>query len=681
MIKKLILLSFIIFSSLFSNNLITKSESNYLSDRKYLSVYVAKNIEPLQFIGNDEKYRGVDIDLIKIICKNLGIKPIFYSEKFKKKEADIFTSISKNEFELDNCYHTNTIYQINNYVLFHNFDESQKEIKNIYLASTTISQKLLQKKYPKADIYVSKMFKDSFYKFKSDKSSILVYNNFNSEALKDLSVKNKEHYFREELFAPINVEIYVRNKNTTLLNILQREIYILSFNNEIVKIFDKWTNFETVKINILSHKKIILYLTVVNLLILVIFILLRLYYNRNFKRFIKIINDYKSKEDNLVHSLEEKDRFIERGEEHYNDFLDNIYSIIIRYDLNGNILYANKQIESILNYQSNKIIGKNLLDFFPENVANELISAFGRTYDSDESKELTLLTAENLEKIFEYKFIFSENNAGDIIINCLLKDVTETKQLQMKLDAYNNELESMIQQRTARLKQSEQRFKSVVEATSDGIVLLDRNKFLFANKAFLAISGYTKNEIFHGLMRFSHLIHKDTYNKLREYFFAVTKLKNKEYKIETSIVNKNLEEILCEITFTSAFYLDREVLLGIIRDITVKKMVEKEKLAKEKLMTITQLSVTTNDRINSPLMTIQGYIELLQKILNDDNQKVNRILRIMNESVEEISSIMGKLQSLNKIIYKDYKLENEVMLDLDNILEEKGDNRNGKNDR
>ena len=73
------------------------------------------------------------------------------------------------------------------------------------------------------------MFKDSFFKFKSDKSSILVYNNFNSEALKDLSVKNKEHYFREELFAPINVEIYVRNKNTTLLNILQREIYILSF--------------------------------------------------------------------------------------------------------------------------------------------------------------------------------------------------------------------------------------------------------------------------------------------------------------------------------------------------------------------------------------------------------------------------------------------------------------------
>jgi len=52
----------------------------------------------------------------------------------------------------------------------------------------------------------------------------------------------------------------------------------------------------------------------------------------------------------------------------------------------------------------------------------------------------------------------------------------------------------------------------------------------------------------------------------------------------------------------------------------------------------------------------------------------------MKESVEEISLIMNKLQSLHKIIYKDYKLKDEKMLDLDIILEEKGEDKNGKND-
>ncbi len=679
---KKIILSFVFLSflALFSENILTKSGKNFLKNRNYLSIFVAKNIEPLEFIGEDDNFRGVNIDILNDICKDIGIKPFFFCDLAKKDDADIFTTISKENFSSENCYHTTVLYRIDNYILYHAYEDSKKEIKTIYLNSLTISQKLLKNKFPDANIVVGKMFNDSFYKFKSDKSSVLIYNNFNSEMLTALSVKNKEHYFRKEIFDPINIRIYVRNHNSVLLNILQKEIYALNFKNTIQNTFDKWINFESEKINIITREKIIFYLTIINVLILVIFILLRLYYNRNFKRFIKIIEDYRLKEKDLINQLKEKENFIEKREDHYNDFLENIYSIIIRYDLNGNVLYANKRIETILNYQSSKVIGKNLFDLFPEKVANELISAFGRSYHSDEVEELTLFTAENLEKVFKYKFIFTENNAGEIIINCLLKDVTETKQLQMKLDAYNNELESMIQQRTSRLKQSEQRFKSVVEATSDGIILLDKNKFLFANKAFFDISGYTKNEIFHGLMRFSHLIHKDTYNQLREYFFDVTKLKNKEFKLETSIINKNQEEILCEITFTSAFYLDREVLLGVMRDITVKKMVEKEKLAKEKLMTITQLSVTTNDKINSPLMTIQGYVELLQKILKDDNPKVIKILRIMKESVEEISLIMNKLQSLNKIIYKDYKLENEIMLDLDNILEEKGDDKNGKND-
>ncbi len=678
--KSLIVLFLITFSTLIAKNFLTKSGKDFLNNRNYLSVFVSKNLEPLQFIGDNNQYSGIDIDIIKKMCNNIGITPIFFSDVSKKDEADIFTTMVSQDFSHENYYHTTTLYQINHYIVYHTFEDSKNDVQNIYLPSTTISQKLLRLKFPNANIYVDKMFKESFYKFKSDKNGVLIYNNFYSETLANLSAKNKEHYFRKELIEPMNVKICVRNKNVTLLNIIQKEVYVLSFNNEIMNIVTKWTKFESKKINILYQKRIIIYFTIVNILILIIFIILRFHYNKNFKRFVKIINDYKQKEKNLLDSLEEKKKLIEKSEDSYNDFLENIYSIVIRYDLNGNVLYVNKQIETILNDKSTKIIGKSLFDIFPENVANEMISAFGRSDSSEETEGLILSTTENLEKVFKYKFILTKNIAGEIIINCLLKDVTETKQLQMKLDAYNNELESMIQQRTARLKQSEQRFKSVVEATSDGIILLDKNRFLFANSAFLRISGYSKNEIFHGLMRFSHIIPKEAYNKLREYFFDVTKLKDKEFKIETSIINKKQEEILCEITFTSAFYSDREVLIGVIRDITAQKMAEKEKLAKEKLMTITQLSVTTNDRINSPLLTIQGYVELLKKIKGNDNPKIAGILDIMEKSVEEISSIMSKLQSLNKIIYKDYKLEDEVMLDLDNVLEEKGDDKNGKND-
>ena len=76
-----------------------------------------------------------------------------------------------------------------------------------------------------------------------------------------------------------------------------------------------------------------------------------------------------------------------------------------------------------------------------------------------------------------------------------------------------------------RLRASEERFRALVENSSDGIILLDRDgRVFYASPAVTRILGYDVDEVV-GLDAFN-LIHPDDFDYAREHFNAVSAVEN-----------------------------------------------------------------------------------------------------------------------------------------------------------
>jgi PAS domain S-box-containing protein len=100
------------------------------------------------------------------------------------------------------------------------------------------------------------------------------------------------------------------------------------------------------------------------------------------------------------------------------------------------------------------------------------------------------------------------------------------------------------------------------------------------------------------------------------------------------------------------------------KDISMSKRLEKELIKTEKLRVITQLAVTANDQINTPLGVILGYSQFLKRKVEILSSEDHQFLDIIIGQVYKIKDIMNQLRQLSEPMVKDYAIEGVTMLDL-----------------
>jgi PAS domain S-box-containing protein len=119
-------------------------------------------------------------------------------------------------------------------------------------------------------------------------------------------------------------------------------------------------------------------------------------------------------------------------------------------------------------------------------------------------------------------------------------------------------------------------------------------------------------------------------------------------------------------TYSSIVNSRKEVIgLSVVeKDISTAKRLEKELIKTEKLRVITQLAVTANDQINTPLGVILGYSQFLRQKIQSLCLEDQNFLDIIMSQVYKIKDIMNQLRQLSEPMVKDYAIEGVTMLDL-----------------
>lgn len=177
-------------------------------------------------------------------------------------------------------------------------------------------------------------------------------------------------------------------------------------------------------------------------------------------------------------------------------------------------------------------------------------------------------------------------------ITCVATDITERKLAE------------------AALRQSEERFSAAFHLSPVIMAIMDRNRYLDVNEAWLQTFGYSREEVLSRIPSELNL-----WVNRKEFEENITALvKNKHlYNYELSYWNKD-GEIRTGLASSEAINIDgAECYLHIMIDITQQKQIENEIARLDRLNLIGEMAAGIAHEIRNPMATVRGFIQLLKE--------------------------------------------------------------------
>ncbi|MBI1910778.1 MAG: PAS domain S-box protein [Deltaproteobacteria bacterium] len=236
------------------------------------------------------------------------------------------------------------------------------------------------------------------------------------------------------------------------------------------------------------------------------------------------------------------------------------------------------------------------------------------------------------------------------------------------------------EEKNSALKRSEERFRGLVETTSDWVWEIDKDGlYTYASPRILTILGYRPEEII-GQSPFG-LMPPEEEKRVRELFNKIVSAKAPFENLENVNLHKDGRRVVLETSGAPFFDVKGNLLgyRGIDRDITLRKQAEEEKmniqaqlLQSEKLASIGQLAAGVAHEINNPvgfvssnLNTLSGYTKSLSDILLMYDRMTEAV---REERLEEAKTILDEIEK--------FKVESDIEFavnDISNIVFESRD--------
>jgi len=201
-----------------------------------------------------------------------------------------------------------------------------------------------------------------------------------------------------------------------------------------------------------------------------------------------------------------------------------------------------------------------------------------------------------------------------------------------ELKLHQEHLEELVNQRTAELAESEEKFRLIGTAAQDAIVIIGTDEqVVYWNPAAEKIFGYSADEVMSknlhqlltpaGMRDAAHGGYRTFRNS------GEGKLIGKTFEI--SALHKNGVEFPVELSISAVRMHDAWHALGIIRDITGRKRIEHDLAGKTQALQrsntdLERFAYSVSHDMRQPLRAIAGHLQLLQTGLQDKLDEENR---------------------------------------------------------
>ncbi len=288
----------------------------------------------------------------------------------------------------------------------------------------------------------------------------------------------------------------------------------------------------------------------------------------------------------------------------YKELLENVDDAVYILDLNGNILEANEAAYSQMGYTSETFFKLNLADIIPKKDAGLIIGQVGAKDQRSRRQKINLETAHYQKD-------------GDSIPVEIHSRVITYKGRNVILNVARN-VSKRIEAEKA-LRESEERYRSVVENSRDGIMVMnDGFQIIYANEVLSQILGYSRKEIRGSY--FKKYLTKDSLEPAEDFFIDTFRGEMTPSGLVCTITHKTGKERPVKIGANRFEDSSGKVkLVSQLSDITDKLKAEREKknleaqlIHAQKMEAIGTLAGGIAHDFNNILMGIQGYLSLMR---------------------------------------------------------------------
>jgi len=327
---------------------------------------------------------------------------------------------------------------------------------------------------------------------------------------------------------------------------------------------------------------------------------------------ISILRDITEKKK-LIEEVKEKALFFE-------SLFDNSSEAVALLDASGHVIKVNKEFEKMFGYTINEMGGQLLDPFVAQGDLLKEAEQIRKRTDKGEKIELETIRVKKDGSLFNVHITESPIKSGDKIVGkyVIYRDISARKKAEEKL------------------KESERKYRELVEFADAGILIDDRNgHIIYANKRLAQIFGYQKISEFKKLT-IQDFVHPEDIEMVLTYHQKRVSGKKAPHRYEFRGIRKDGKTVYLEVAASPL--KTSEGIVGTrsyIWDISEHKRIEKrlEKSLKEKSVMLHEI----HHRVKNNLQIIISLIRLQARRLK--KSKLTEYLQILQDRVYSMSLI------------------------------------------
>jgi two-component system, LuxR family, sensor kinase FixL len=340
------------------------------------------------------------------------------------------------------------------------------------------------------------------------------------------------------------------------------------------------------------------------------------------------------------------------SEEKFRALVESTGEWIWEVDQNGIYTYVSPQVEALLGYRPKEVLGKSPFDFMPPEEVQRVIDVFVELLD----KRAPLLALRNTNlckdgslKILETSGVPFFDEKGEFAgYRGIDRDITNRVQAEEAL------------------RESEEKFHSITASAQDAILIMDdKGKIAYWNEAAEKIFGYSEKEVtgwpLHELLAPERFL--EAHHKAFEHFKMTGEGAAVGKTVELAALKKDGTEFPIELSLSATVKNGRWSAIGMIRDISERKAMEKELKDKDEMMIAQAKQAAMGDMIamiahqwrqplavigmdvNNLLVSIALEEEITTEYLLNLAEALNKQVAQLSETIENFRNFFKPNQS------------------------------------
>ena len=219
-------------------------------------------------------------------------------------------------------------------------------------------------------------------------------------------------------------------------------------------------------------------------------------------------------------------------------------------------------------------------------------------------------------------------------------------------------------------KESELKFRNLVEKSLTGVYIIQNKKFAYVNPELAEIWGYSVEEL--NGASYEDIVHPGDLELLQTNVKKRMDGEVNSIRYEGRIIRKDGSQRWIAIFGNTTIYHGTKAIIGTIIDITDSKTndQERQKIINELLQRnrdLEQFAYIVSHNLRAPVANILGLAQLMKQV-EDENNESNQLIDYLSLSANKLDSV---IQDLNHILQmKDEIGENKETVKLGDLLED-----------